>query len=425
MVRGVKHTEIGDIPADWEIQTFDETFRVLSNNTLSRAELNNSEGSVRNVHYGDILVRFSEVLDCGNETIPYLNDAGQITANAQFLKDGDIVLADTAEDETVGKATEIYGLGDGKMLAGLHTIPCRVKKGAFAAKWLGYYMNSHVYHEQMLPYITGIKVSSISKSAIEETLILVPPKPEQEAIAAALSDVDALIADSEKVIAKYRMIKQACLERMFPREGQTEPEMRMPGFTGSWEKNNLGELAETCYGGGTPNTSNTDFWNGEIPWIQSSDLTEHELFGVQPKKHISNMGLMSSAAKLVPGNSLAIITRVGVGKLAVMPFSYATSQDFLSLSNLKKDICFSAYATYKMLQDGLDAVQGTSIKGITKDELLARKLSIPSYEEQKQIGAYFKHFDDLITLHQRKLKKYQMIKQGMMDELLTGKTRLI
>lgn len=206
MVNGMKHTEIGDIPENWQVQTFEETFKVLPNNTLPRADLNNRGGSVRNVHYGDILVRFPEVLDCKTEDIPYLNDTALITANAQFLQDGDVLLADTAEDEAVGKATEIYGLGDGKMVAGLHTIPCRVKKGDFAPKWLGYYMNSHAYHNQIMPYVTGIKVSSISKSAIAETLVLVPPKQEQEAIVAALSDIDTLIANLEKMVAKYQMI---------------------------------------------------------------------------------------------------------------------------------------------------------------------------------------------------------------------------
>ena len=137
MVREMKHTEIGEIPAEWKLQTFEETFSVLSNNTLPRADLNDRGGTVRNVHYGDILTRFGEVLDCEKDEVPYLNAPSLLAASAQGLQDGDVILADTAEDDTVGKATEIYGLGKGKMVAGLHTIPCRVKKGAFAPKWLG------------------------------------------------------------------------------------------------------------------------------------------------------------------------------------------------------------------------------------------------------------------------------------------------
>ena len=179
----------------------------------------------------------------------------------------------------------------------------------------------------------------------------------------------------------------------------------------------MGVLAENTYGGGTPNTSNAEFWNGNIPWIQSSDIIEHQVFGVEPKKYITSSGLAKSAAKLIPENSIAIITRVGVGKLAVMPFSYATSQDFLSLSNLKIDVDFGAYLLYKKMQSELNAVQGTSIKGITKDELLNKAVLVPRYEEQTQIGTYFKNLDNLITLHQRKLETLKKLKKSMLQKM--------
>ena len=147
-------------------------------------------------------------------------------------------------------------------------------------------------------------------------------------------------------------------------------------------------MAEKTYGGGTPTTSNEAYWNGDIPWIQSSDVVDGKLFGVEPRKHITRDGLNNSATQLVPENSIAIITRVGVGKLAFMPFSYATSQDFLSLSKLNADPLFAVYVCYKKLQSELNAVQGTSIKGITKDELLAKTIMAPKYNEQQQIGSF-------------------------------------
>ena len=166
----------------------------------------------------------------------------------------------------------------------------------------------------------------------------------------------------------------------------------------------MSDLAEKTYGGGTPTTSNEAYWNGDIPWIQSSDVVDGKLLGVEPRKWITQDGLNNSAAQLIPGNSIAIITRVGVGKLAFMPYSYATSQDFLSLSKLNAEPLFTVYACYKKLQSELNAVQGTSIKGITKDELLAKNIMVPRYAEQQQIGAFFKQLDHLITLHQRKGK---------------------
>ena len=164
----------------------------------------------------------------------------------------------------------------------------------------------------------------------------------------------------------------------------------------------MGEIATETYGGGTPKTSNEEFWKGDIPWIQSSDLIDECLFDVRPRKCISQEAVSKSATKLVPQNSIAIVTRVGVGKLAFMPFSYATSQDFLSLSGLKIDPEFTVYALYKMTQSVSNEVQGTSIKGVTKDELLAKKIIFPSCNEQKKIGAYLHNLDHLITLHQRK-----------------------
>ena len=156
---GIKKTEIGMIPEEWNVQSFSDTFRILNNNTYSRAELNYASGQFRNIHYGDVLILFPEVLDCTREDVPYINDEVRISGSAQPLQDGDVVMADTAEDETVGKVTEVMNTSDKPVMAGLHTIPCRVKSGEFVPKWLGYYMNSHLYHDQLLPYIHGTKVS--------------------------------------------------------------------------------------------------------------------------------------------------------------------------------------------------------------------------------------------------------------------------
>lgn len=196
-----------------------------------------------------------------------------------------------------------------------------------------------------------------------------------------------------------------------------KPSIRFKGFTEAWEQRKLSELAEKTYGGGTPSTLNEAFWDGDIPWIQSSDVIDGKLFGVVPRKRITQYGLNNSATQLVPKNSIAIITRVGVGKLAFMPYSYATSQDFLSLSKLNAEPLFTVYACYKKLQSELNAVQGTSIKGITKDELLAKTVMVPQYAEQQQIGAFFSQLDNLITLHQRKYDKLVNVKKSMLEKM--------
>ena len=240
---------------------------------------------------------------------------------------------------------------------------------------------------------------------------------EQKQIGAFIRQLDNLITLHQRKFEKLTNVKKSMLEKMFPQNGSSYPEIRFKGFTDPWEQRKVSDLAEKTYGGGTPTTSNEAYWNGDIPWIQSSDVVDGKLLGVEPRKWITQDGLNNSAAQRIPGNSIAIITRVGVGKLAFMPYSYATSQDFLSLSKLNAEPLFTVYACYKKLQSELNAVQGTSIKGITKDELLAKNIMVPRYAEQQQIGAFFKQLDNLITLHQRELEKLQNIKKSMLEKM--------
>ena len=181
------------------------------------------------------------------------------------------------------------------------------------------------------------------------------------------------------------------------------PTIRFKGFTDPWEQRKLGDLATKTFGGGTPSTEVDAYWDGHIPWIQSSNLSENS-FLAEIEKFISDSAIANSAAQIIPANSIAVVTHVGVGKLAIMPEEYATSQDFISLSCLKGDINYCVYAIQKRLQEDLSIVQGSAIKGITKDDLLNKRLTIPSQREQRQIGSFFAQLDNLITLHQRKLK---------------------
>ena len=237
----------------------------------------------------------------------------------------------------------------------------------------------------------GKSVVHIHNTDIQEVTIAYPSRTEQDRIVSVFRQLNNLITLHQRECISFtgradRLILTANKKRT----------------TSSWEQRKVSDLAEKTYGGGTPTTSNEAYWNGDIPWIQSSDVVDGKLLGVEPRKWITQDGLNNSATQLIPGNSIAIITRVGVGKLAFMPYSYATSQDFLSLSKLNAEPLFTVYACYKKLQSELNAVQGTSIKGITKDELLAKNIMVPRYAEQQQIGAFFKQLDNLITLHQRK-----------------------
>lgn len=148
---------------EWKKVMFSETFEFLKNNSLSRAELSN-EGDIVNVHYGDVLIKYGDLLNIQNEELTFIadNKIGNTLYNSCHLQNGDIIIADAAEDNTVGKCSEIVNICNKRVVSGLHTIPCR-PLNHFAQGYLGHYINSESYHNQLLPLIQGSKISSISK----------------------------------------------------------------------------------------------------------------------------------------------------------------------------------------------------------------------------------------------------------------------
>ena len=196
---------------EWVEKRFDDCFDLIGNNTYAREFTCADETGVANIHYGDVLVKYGSVLDF--PTTPVDSLVFSVLAKSENLKNGDLVIADTAEDETVGKAVEIRNLGSRRAVAGLHTVACRPKI-EFAPGWLGYYINSSDYHNQLLPLITGIKVSSISKAGFRQTVLRFPTLAEQKAIAGVLADMDAEIAALEAKRAKYEQIKQGMMQEL-------------------------------------------------------------------------------------------------------------------------------------------------------------------------------------------------------------------
>ena len=196
-----------------------------------------------------------------------------------------------------------------------------------------------------------------------------------------------------------------------------KPKVVFSNFKNNWKIFSFYNLANIFLSGGTPSTKEPTFWGGTIPWIQSSDIQKDILFGVIPQKFISEEGLQKSSAKLIPKNSIAIVTRVGVGKLAIIDQDYATSQDFLSLSDINGDTQFIVYSIYRMLQKESTQLQGTSIKGITKEDILSKKISLPEIEEQSAIGSLFRTLDDLLARYKENLASYQSLKATMLSKM--------
>jgi type I restriction enzyme, S subunit len=201
---------------DWEREKLGSITQPTSNNSLPREKLNYKSGFAKNIHYGDILVKFGEVIDITTDELPFITDAKfNVKLMVSKLQDGDIILADAAEDSSVGKCSEIFGVGNTIVLAGLHTIALRPLL-SFAPAYLGYFMNSHSFHDQLMSLMQGTKVLSISKSAIKNTYILFPKDiREQQKIGAYFRKLDELILNHAIQLEKLKQLKSACLAKMF------------------------------------------------------------------------------------------------------------------------------------------------------------------------------------------------------------------
>ena len=275
-----------------------------------------------------------------------------------------------------------------------------------------------IVRKQILANASRSANTNINQNALKKIALGIPVFEEQIQIGEYFRELDRLTGLHQRKHGKLVTLKKGMLQKMFPLPDANTPEIRFKGFSGDWVGKKVGEICDETYGGGTPRTSERKFWEGEIPWIQSSDITDGEIFKVVPRKYISDLALRKSPTKLVPDNSIAIVTRVGVGKLALIEFCYAASQDFLSLSRLKLDQSFAVIALSILLQSKLHETQGTSIKGITKEELLAYSFIIPhTIAEQQKIGTYFRTLDSLISKHATQLQKLQQIKSACLEKM--------
>lgn len=208
--------EVNETTAGWMTVPFGEVFMLLQNNTFSRDEMSTESGTAYNIHYGDVLIKYGAVVNLSKSNVPYIRSDVCLTQYAQssYLRDGDIVIADTAEDYTVGKAVEINGVADAKVLSGLHTIPCRPKI-SFAPMYLGYFINSKRFRTQILPLVQGTKVSSISKREILKTAVSFPLYEVQARIASILFAMDQRISIGNACTQELIRTKAALMQQLF------------------------------------------------------------------------------------------------------------------------------------------------------------------------------------------------------------------
>ena len=330
-----------------------------------------------------------------------------------ILSPGDFIMSGAG---TIGKISLVpEGIEKGVFNQAL--IRLRVNKNTDKEFFLQWMRSPEMQNKLTKANPASAMVNLVPMSEVKEWDVIVPSLDEQSAIGYLFRTLDDLLASYKDNLANYRSLKTTMLSKMFPKAGQTVSEIRSDGFEGEWELLEINDLADDFQSGGTPKTNVQEYWDGDIPWIQSSDLETNCLFEIKVQKSISEKGLKNSSAKIIPKDSIAVVTRVGVGKLVVMRHEYATSQDFLSLSNLKSNIEFTAYLLYRLLQKEVTQLQGTSIKGITKVELLSKKVLIPSLLEQQAIGSYFSNLDQLITSYQEKITQLETLKKKLLQDM--------
>ena len=373
----------------WEQRKFDEVFDcTVPNNTLSRAELSYDEGTVLNVHYGDVLIKYGSVLDVQKDDIPRIPHRCREDFNGALLQDGDVIIADTAEDETTGKACEIGNLQGSAIVSGLHTMVCR-PRNRMALGYLGYYLNSNAYHHQLLPLMQGIKVLSLSRSNIQKTSVSYPiAVKEQQLIAYYFSQLDNLITLHQRKCALLFSPFQAFISMMFTTS------------TFSWEQRKFEEIAVR---------SSVICSDDTLPRVEYEDI-------------VSGTGRLNKDIYAKQSSKSGIVFHQGdvlYGKLRpylqnwLLPtFDGLAVGDFWVLQPQNADSSF-LYRLIQSRQFDEVANQSTGTKMPRADWKLVSKtvFSIPSnISEQAAIGTYFTALDSLITLHQRQTIVYAVIR---------------
>lgn len=351
----------------WEQRKLGDILISLQNNTLSRADLSNEAGVAKNVHYGDVLIKFGEVLDVSKEKLPMISDESVLSKyKSSFLQNGDVIVADTAEDSTVGKCSEIAGLNDEVVLSGLHTIPYRpIEK--FASGYLGYYLNSSAYHNQLIPLMQGIKVASISKSAMQDTDIVYPKSvKEQGKIGDYFQSLDHLITLHQR--KPYFWNKFIVID---------------------WEQRKLDDVVEFLDTMRKP-LEGAKRISGSYPYYGASGIVDY----VDGYLFDEELILLSEDGANITDRNYPVCF-LASGKYWVNNHAHVlrtkkeNENNFICNSLERKD--YTQYNT------------GMAMPKLNKETCRKIPILCPAFEEQQKIGDYFRSLDHLITLHHHKL----------------------
>jgi len=329
-------------------------------------------------------------------------------------------------------AYRIYG----KSWVNNHAHVLRAKQG-YALDFIYY----SLVHKNILPYIKGGTRAKLNQQELKRIEIYHPVLLQtQKKISTILNCVEDVIEKTEAAIEKYKAIKAGMMQDLFTRGIDTQtgklrptieeaPELYKESELGwipkEWDATEFKDACLEYINGGTPSTKNASNWVGNIPWITGADFLESFEVGFI-RRHINEDALRYSSSHLIREGNILLVTRTGVGKLAIAPFDVAISQDITGIILDPSQYCveFFYYYLQILVEDFKKMNQGTSINGIIRSDLEATLILKPSLDEQKQIAAVLRALDENLKKEQSNLSKYRDLKMGLMADLLTGKVRV-
>lgn len=404
-------------PDTWIKYPFDQFFKLISNNTLSRDKLSES-GEVGNIHYGDVLIKYGEIIT-DKDSIPRIKEPIEINDN-NFLQKNDVILADTAEDETVGKVSQVGDVSI-PLVGGLHTVVCRPQKET-ADGYLGYYMNSRYYHDQLLPYITGIKVSSVSKKSLNETHIVIPCDiEEQKAIVDIFSDIDQHLTNLTELIEKKRNLRDGALADLLCCR------TRLPGFKDEWKEKSFDDFIKINRGASPRPIEHyiTTNRNG-VNWIKIGDAPRFGKYITTTEERITQSGAAHS--KRVNAGDFILSNSMSFGRPYLLAIDGCIHDGWLRLYDFQSDACadflFYLLSSSYVKKQYETLAAGSGVQNLNKEVVKQVVVNLPSIPEQKAIADVLTSMDEEIEALEKEREKVLQIREGTIDDLLTGRVRL-
>jgi type I restriction enzyme S subunit len=398
-----KDTKIGNIPREWGIKRIIDLFEVKTGTTPPTKTNNYWEDGTINWYTPADMNKLNGKLEI-EKSERKITKEGFSKSNLNLIPPNSIIISTRAPVGYVIIPTEKATFNQG--CKGL--VP--KTQTETNQKYYAYYLQSK--KEDLENRSSGSTFKELGKFILENFKIPFPPLPEQKKIAEILTTLDEAIEKVDGAIQKAERLKKGLMQKLMSRNKKL------------WEYVTVKEISHDLLGGGTPSTSQTSYWNGKIAWMTSAHISNREItFG---QKYISEEGLKNSATKLIPKNNILVATRVGIGKIAINKIEIAISQDLTGIL-VKGEKILSDYLYWFLLtkKNRLKALaQGSTIKGILKDDLAKLKLSLPPLSEQKKIAEILSTADQKLELMRERKCKLNRVKKGLMNDLLSGKRRV-